>query len=53
MISVGDTSSSRVVRVLEANGVDVDGPFPIPHVDYLIFEMADGDVRAYLSLTHL
>ena len=42
---------SRVVRVLEANGVDVDGPFPIPHVDYLIFEMADGDVRAYLSLT--
>lgn len=41
---------SRVVRVLEANGVDVNGPFPIPHVDYLIFEMADGDVRAYLSL---
>lgn len=42
---------SRVVRVLEANGVDIDGQFPIPHVDYLIFEMADGDVRAYLSLT--
>lgn len=41
---------SRVVRVLEADGVDVDGPFRYPHVDYLIFEMADGDVRAYLSL---
>ncbi len=41
---------NRVVRVLEANGVDVDGPFLYPHVDYLIFEMADGDVRAYLSL---
>ena len=46
----GQHRLSRVVRVLEANGVDVDGPFPIPHVDYLIFEMADGDVRAYLSL---
>ena len=41
---------NRVVRVLEANGVDLDGQFPIPHVDYLIFEMADGDVRAYLSV---
>ena len=41
---------SRVVRVLEANGIDVDGQFAIPRVDYLIFEMADGDIRAYLSL---
>lgn len=41
---------SRVVRVLRADGVDVDGQFPIPHVDYIIFEMADGDIRAYLSL---
>ena len=46
----GQHGLNRVVRVLEANGVDVDGQFPIPHVDYLIFEMADGDVRAYLSL---
>ncbi len=40
----------RVVRVLAADGVDVDGPFLFPHVDYLIFEMADGDIRSYLGL---
>ena len=41
---------NRVVRVLEANSVDVDGQFQISRVDYLIFEMADGDVRSYLSV---
>ena len=46
----GQHGLSRVVRVLEASGVDVDGQFSIPRVDYLIFEMADGDVRSYLSV---
>ena len=41
---------SRVVRILEANRIDVDGQFAIPRVDYLIFEMADGDIRGYLNL---
>lgn len=42
---------SRVVRVLEAAGVDIAGRlFAYPHVDYLIFEMADGDIRSFLSL---
>ena len=40
---------TRVVRVLEADSVDVDGQFQISRVDYLIFELADGDVRSYLS----
>ena len=46
----GQHGLNRVVRVLEANGVDVDGQFKNPHVDYLVFEMADGDVRSYLSV---
>ena len=45
-----DHRLTRVVRVLEANGIEIEGTFSYPHVDYLIFEMADGDIRTYLSL---
>lgn len=37
---------SRIVRAIDSGSVEVSG-FPIPRVSYLIFELADGDIRRY------
>ena len=41
---------SRIIRSFDHGSVNVTG-FPIPRVSYLIFELADGDIRKYRSLS--
>lgn len=42
---------NHVVSIIDYNQVTVDATSPIGTVPYLIFEQADGDVRAYLDFT--
>ncbi len=47
----GDAKMSRVVRALSDGHIEVEG-LPLGKVFYLIFELADGDVRKQISLTN-
>lgn len=45
-----DNRMSRVVTALDDGVVEVAGaPFPLGRVNYLLFELADGDVRSFLD----
>lgn len=40
---------SRVIRLLDDGKVEISGAVGVPVVNYLIFEMAEGDIRAHLD----
>jgi serine/threonine protein kinase len=46
-----DKRLSRVITALDDGHVDVPGPFPYPQVGYLIFELADGDIRKFREVS--
>jgi serine/threonine protein kinase len=44
-----DRGMTRVVRAIEHGTVEVPGGHALPRVSYLIFELADGDIRKYVE----
>ncbi|MBT3361586.1 MAG: protein kinase family protein [Rhodospirillales bacterium] len=42
---------SRIVRILHSGGIDIDTKCSYPHVDFIVFERADGDLRDVLKFS--
>jgi serine/threonine protein kinase len=46
-----DRRMPNVVQVLDEGSITVPGGGPVPRVNYLIFELADGDIRRIMQLS--